>query len=270
MMSKPPYKNTPGASSDLPLRLSKLMGERGLCSRREADALISRGLVYVNGEKVTELGVKVTPDVRITLDPRALQEQKTLATIILNKPVGYVSAQPEKGYEPAIVLIKNQNQEAKDNRELEEGHFENLAVVGRLDIDSHGLLLFTQDGRLAKKIIGEQTSVEKEYLVRIQGLDQISKLEMKKKLELLRYGLSLDGEKLKPARVEQMNDNQLQFVLTEGKKRQLRRMCELVEMKVIGLKRVRIGNIMLGHLPLGNWRFLSPEEIKGFSGTVNK
>lgn len=246
----------PAALDAAPLRLSKLMGERGICSRREADDLIARGMVFVNGEKIIQLGTKVLPDARITLDPRALQEQKELATIILNKPVGYVSSQPEKGYEPAIKLITEENQDPEDKKRLHSKYFENLAVVGRLDIDSHGLLIFTQDGRLAKKIIGEESDVEKEYLVRIENLPNFRKAELNEKLKILRYGLELDGEKLKPAIVEQMNENQLNFILIEGKKRQLRRMCELVGLKVIGLKRVRVGEIMLGNLALGKWKFL--------------
>lgn len=123
-----------------------------------------------------------------------------------------------------------------------------------MDIDSQGLLLFTQDGRIAKKIIGEDSNIEKEYLVRVEG-----KLPADK-LKLLNHGLSLDGKALKPAKVEWLNEDQLRFVLKEGKKRQIRRMCELVGLKVTGLKRVRVGNLKLGKLPEGQWRFVEEEE----------
>jgi 23S rRNA pseudouridine2604 synthase len=129
-----------------------------------------------------------------------------------------------------------------------------LAPAGRLDIDSQGLLVLTQDGRIAKQLIGEESNVDKEYLVRVQGrLDDSG-------LALLNRGLKLDGEYLKPARVTWQNEDQLRFVLREGKKRQIRRMCELVGLTVTGLKRIRIGRVKLGKLPLGQWRYLGPDE----------
>lgn len=236
------------------IRLSKLMAERGLCSRREADSYIERGLVLVDGEVVNQLGTKVSPSVQITLARQAQRQQSSLVTILLNKPIGYVSAQPEPGYEPAIKLLTLQNQFGERTSSLKSEHFKGLAVAGRLDIDSQGLLLFTQDGRIAKQIVGEDGKLEKEYLVRVNGdLPE-------DKLQLLRHGLQLDGKPLKPARVEWINREQLRFVLTEGRKRQIRRMCEAVGLKVLGLKRVRIGKLRLGNLPEGKWRFLRPDE----------
>lgn len=240
--------------SDEKVRLSKLMAERGLCSRREADEYIARGLVLVDGVKIDQLGTKVDRQVRITLEAQALKQQKRLVTIMLNKPVGWVSAQPEPPYQPAVKLIIPQNQWGESAQRLKQEHFEGLAVTGRLDIDSQGLLLFTQDGRIAKKIIGEDSSIEKEYLVRVEG-----KLPADK-LKLLNHGLELDGKPLKPAKVEWLNEDQLRFVLKEGKKRQIRRMCELVGLKVTGLKRVRVGNLKLGKLPEGQWRFVEEDE----------
>ncbi len=236
------------------VRLSKLMTERGICSRREADAFIIQGLVLVDGVVVNQLGIKVSPDAQITLAPQALKQQNILASLILNKPVGYVSTQPEPGYTPAVKLITPANMFGKSELKLRPGHLKNLAVAGRLDIDSRGLLLFTQDGRIAKKVIGQHSRIEKEYIVRVVGPLPDDKLH------LLRDGLELDGEPLLPAQVEWINRDQLRFVLTEGRKRQIRRMCELVGLKVIGLKRVRIGKLRLGNLPEGKWRFLAPDE----------
>lgn len=236
------------------VRLSKLMAEKGLCSRREADIYIAAGLVYVNGEKISVLGTKVSPQDRVTLDAKAMKTQNKLATILLNKPVGYVSAQPEPQYTPAIKLITPENQFGVSKQKLKPDSFAGLAVAGRLDIDSQGLLIFTQDGRIAKQIIGENSQIEKEYLVRVEGNLP------KEKLQLLRFGLELDGKKLKPATVEWVNEDQLRFILNEGKKRQIRRMCELVGLRVRGLKRVRVGKITLGHLPEGKWRFLEADE----------
>src|SRR5215475_10612912 len=240
--------------TDEMVRLSKLMAKRGVCSRREADAFIEQGLVSVNGVIVDRLGAKVAPDAEITLAPLAVKKQKELITILLNKPVGYVSAQPEPGNDPAIILITVANQFGKEKKRLMPEHLNGLAVAGRLDIDSQGLLLFTQDGRLAKKIIGEESGVEKEYIVRVRGSLPDEKLQS------LRSGLTLDGRSLRPAQVEWINRDQLRFVLREGRKRQIRRMCDMVGLKVVGLKRVRIGRIRLGDLPEGKWRFLEADE----------
>lgn len=236
------------------IRLSKLMAQRGICSRREADAFIEQGLVIVDGQVVSQLGTKVSPNAKIQLARQASQQQTNLVTIILNKPIGYVSAQAEDGYEPAIVLLTRANQFGESKLKLRPEHLKGLAVAGRLDIDSQGLLLFTQDGRIAKKIIGEHGKVEKEYIVRVGGLLP------ENRLQLLRHGLELNGKPLKPAKIEWINDDQLRFVLTEGKKRQIRRMCELVGLRVLGLKRVRIGKLKLGNLPEGKWRFLEAGE----------
>ena len=226
------------------------MSERGLCSRREADDYIERGWVYVDGVRVEELGTRIDPSQTITLDKRA--DNISRVTILLNKPVGYVSGQPEPGYQPAIKLIVPASRFAGDNPSIrfERDHLKGLAPAGRLDIDSTGLLVFTQDGRIAKLLIGEDSTIEKEYHVRVEGqLDD-------RGLKLLNHGLSLDDVPLKPAHVTWQNRDQLRFVLREGKKRQIRRMCELVGLKVTGLKRVRIGRVALGELPPGQWRYL--------------
>ncbi len=232
------------------------MAQRGLCSRREADSYIERGWVKVNGVVIDVPGSKVLPDCRIELSPQAQNEQGNSITILLHKPIGYVSAQAEHGYPPASNLITSVNHWAEDasKRGFSNQHTWNLAAAGRLDIDSTGLLVLTQDGRIARQLIGEDSSMEKEYLVRVQGNLSESGLA------LLNHGLKLDDKPLKPAQVAWQNRDQLRFVLREGKKRQIRRMCELVGLKVIGLKRIRIGRVMLGNLPLGQWRYLSEQE----------
>ncbi|WP_407851350.1 pseudouridine synthase [Bordetella petrii] len=238
------------------VRISKLMAERGLCSRREADSYIERGWVRVDGVVVAELGARAFPDQVITLERAAQARQTARVTILINKPVGYVSGQAEKGYTPAAALVTAASRYARDRAPLRfsRAHLQGLAVAGRLDIDSHGLLVLTQDGRIARHLIGEDSGVDKEYLVRVQGrLDA-------RGLALLNHGLSLDGKALKPAQVRWQNADQLCFVLREGRKRQIRRMCELVGLKVVGLKRVRIGRVRLGDLPMGQWRYLREDE----------
>ena len=239
------------------IRLSKRMTELGLCSRREADEYIEKGWVRVDGRVVSELGSRVHPGQVVELDRRGQTAQDRRVTILLNKPVGYVSGQAEDGYEPASVLITAENRWAEDPSETRylHSHHRGLAPAGRLDIDSIGLLVFTQDGRIARALIGDDSSIEKEYHVRVEGTLS------DEGLKLLNHGLSLDGEALRPAKVSWLNEDQLRFVLREGKKRQIRRMCELVGLKVVGLKRVRIGRVMLGHLPPGQWRYLGADEL---------
>jgi 23S rRNA pseudouridine2604 synthase len=241
------------------MRLSKRMSELGISSRREADEWIPKGWVRVDGRVVSELGSRVMPSQQITVDAKAKFVQAQKVTVILNKPVGYVSGQAEDGYEPAVVLIKPANQWREDQSGTRYllTHLRGIAPAGRLDIDSVGLLVLTQDGRIAKQLIGEDSEMEKEYLVRVdkpeEGLSDSN-------LALLNHGLELDGEALRPALVEWINEDQLRFVLKEGKKRQIRRMCEAVGLKVTGLKRVRIGNVMLGDLPTGEWRYMRGDE----------
>jgi 23S rRNA pseudouridine2604 synthase len=239
--------------------VAKLMTERGLASRREADAWIEAGWVTVDGQ-VAVLGQRARPDARIEVDPRARTEQAERVTILLHKPVGVVSGQAEDGYAPAVTLVTPASHWAEDRspRRFHPGQLRGLAPAGRLDIDSTGLLVLTQDGRIAKQLIGDETRVEKEYLVRVQHLRPGPLPDAE--LQRLRHGLSLDGRVLRPARVSWANEDQLRFVLREGRKRQIRRMCELVGLQVLGLKRVRIGSVVLGALPPGQWRYLAPHE----------
>jgi 23S rRNA pseudouridine2604 synthase len=248
-------KHAPESTDDV-MRLAKRMATLGLCSRREADAHILKGWVKVNGEVIKEKGYKVVETDVITLNSQAQAHQNNRVTIILNKPVGYVSAQPEKGYKAAASLITEQNRwkEDKSNIPFSPFHTYGLAPAGRLDIDSQGLLVLTQDGRVAKILIGETSTTDKEYLVRVTGKIKPGGLA------LLNHGLSLDGEKLRPSKVTWQNEDQLKFILNQGKKRQIRRMCELVGLKVIGLKRIRMGKVLLGKLPPGQWRYLAAHE----------
>jgi 23S rRNA pseudouridine2604 synthase len=280
--------NTSAFGPNGTMRLNKRMAELGLASRREADEWIGKGWVKVNG-RVAEMGMQVAPDVKIEVTPQAQGEQANQVTILINKPMGLVSGQAEDGHLPAITLVQPQNRWVDDNARFffHPKQLKSLVPAGRLDIDSIGLLVLTQDGRVARQLIGEDSVMEKEYLVRViyLGLDADGVLKPDPKpsqltriddddvvstnvqaifppalLTRLRHGLSLDGQALKPAQVSWQNPEQLRVVLTEGKKRQIRRMCELVGLKVVGLKRVRIGNVMLGNLPLGQWRYLQPHE----------
>jgi 23S rRNA pseudouridine2604 synthase len=249
-------------------RLNKRMAELGLCSRREADDWIARGWVRVNGE-VAPMGLQVGPDARIDVDPQARGQQQQQVTILLNKPIGYVSGQAEDGYQPAAALVQERTHWRGDasRQRFSPQHLRGLAPAGRLDIDSIGLLVLTQDGRVARQLIGEDSTTEKEYLVRVTFHDgqrevaaDVQSAFPREQLQRLRHGLALDGKQLERAQVDWQNPEQLRFVLTEGRKRQIRRMCEQVGLKVVGLKRIRIGRVVLGNLPVGQWRYLAPHE----------
>ena len=243
------------ADTDTP-RLSKRLSELGLCSRREAEEWIVNGWVRVDGEVVDVLGSRVSRTANIDIDAAAADAQSRQVTVLLNKPIGYVSGQPEDGHEAAIKLIEPENRWEQDQNPLRfvPVHRKGLATAGRLDIDSTGLLVLTQDGRIARHLIGNDSAVEKEYLVRVSG--ELTEEGM----DALSHGLSLDGKPLKPVKVSWQNEHQLRFVLREGKKRQIRRMCEAVGLQVTGLKRIRIGSVVLGQLPAGQWRYLLPNE----------
>ena len=258
----------PSASGATTVRLNKRMAELGLCSRREADAWIDQGWVMVNGQ-VAEMGMQVGSTDRITVEREAQAQQEQQVTVLLHKPMGYVSGQAEDGHEPAMVLFQARNQWSGDTTRIRfsPAQFKGLAPAGRLDIDSVGMLVMTQDGRVARQLIGEDADMEKEYLVRVTCSGPQGDIAVNvqahfpaAQMQRLRHGLSLDGKPLKPAQVEWQNPEQLRFVLKEGKKRQIRRMCEQVGLKVVGLKRIRMGRISLGALPVGQWRYLGAKE----------
>ncbi len=247
-----------------PVRLNKRLADLGLCSRREADEWIERGWVRVNGQ-VAPMGLKVTLQDRVSVDRQADAMQAQRVTILLHKPVGYVSGQAEDGHQPAVTLIDARSHWRGDasHQRFSPAQLRGLAPAGRLDIDSTGLLVLTQDGRVARQLIGEDSDIDKEYLVRVAYGDVTTDVQAAfppAQLARLRHGLSLDGQALRPAQVDWQNPEQLRFVLREGKKRQIRRMCELVGLKVTGLKRVRIGRVLLGQLPPGQWRYLGQRE----------
>jgi 23S rRNA pseudouridine2604 synthase len=232
-----------------PQRVNKWLGQSGVCSRREAEGFIERGLISIDGQVVTDTGRKILPGQTLTLSdsggPAAL-------SVVLHKPMGIVSAQPEPGQTPAVRLLtkaalvgESPTIPDRDTR---------LAPLGRLDMDSRGLLLLSDDGVLAKAIIGPESGLEKEYLVRVTG--KITP----EKIARLCHGLSMDGRQLKPAKVSVVQGQELRFILKEGRNRQIRRMCELVGLHVMDLVRIRIGTLRLDDLPEGKWRVLNDHE----------
>ncbi|HEY8617731.1 pseudouridine synthase [Phenylobacterium sp.] len=240
---------------DEPQRVNKWLAQSGVCSRREAEALIAQGLVAIDGETVADAGRKILPGQTLTL---ADAGGAGPLSVVLHKPMGYVSAQPEAGQIPAVRLLTREAL-VGDSPQI-PGRDTRLAPLGRLDMDSRGLLILSEDGVLAKAIIGPESDLEKEYLVKVTG--KITP----EKIKLLCHGLKLDGRPLKPARVSHVQGQELRFILKEGRNRQIRRMCELVGMHVMDLVRIRIGGLVLGDLPEGRWRVLQPHERAMLTG----
>jgi 23S rRNA pseudouridine2604 synthase len=241
-----------------PQRVNRWLAQSGVCSRREAESLIAQGLVSIDGEVVGDAGRKIAAGQTLVLADRATATLGGALTVLLHKPVGWVSAQPEHGQIPAVRLLTAERLVGESP--VIPDRDTRLAPVGRLDLDSRGLLILSEDGVVAKAVIGPQSELEKEYLVRVEGpLNG-------RKMNLLRHGLELDGRQLKPARVSAAGDQVLRFVLQEGRNRQIRRMCELVELEVVDLFRTRIGPLKLAELPEGHWRVLTADERRTLVG----
>jgi 23S rRNA pseudouridine2604 synthase len=241
-----------------PQRVNRWLAQSGVCSRREAEALIAQGLVSIDGEVVSDVGRKILPGQTLVLADKASSQLDAQMSVLLHKPKGVVSAQPERGQVPAVRLLTRDALWAP-SRAI-PGMDSKLAPVGRLDMDSRGLLILSEDGVLAKAVIGPASDLEKEYRVAVMG--EITEY----KLNLLRHGLMLDGRQLKPAEVDVISDQRLRFVLKEGRNRQIRRMCELLELVVVDLFRVRIGPLDLGDMPEGRWRPITAVERERLIG----
>ena len=235
-----------------PQRVNKWLAQSGVCSRREAEALIGKGLVFIDGQRVDDAGRKIENGQTLVLNDGAQAILDTMLSVVFHKPIGIVSSLPQDDQVEAASLLTAQAQ--WDQGGAVPGPGNNLAPLGRLDRDSRGLLVLSEDGVLAKALIGPESNIDKEYMVLLTGVIT------PRKLDLLRNGLELDGRKLRPAKVRQIHDQKLNIVLKEGRNRQIRRMAEAVELRVVDLMRVRVGPLQLGDLPEGQWRHLTPEE----------
>jgi 23S rRNA pseudouridine2604 synthase len=246
------------------VRLNKRMAQLGIASRREADGLIAAGRVRVDGVIKRELGVRVTLDQRIELDAIGKAAQAARLTVIIHKPPGLVSGQAEDGYEDAATLLRPEHLdpghpwtpwgEMPTKEAFPHGWTRGLAPAGRLDLDSSGMLVITSDGTVARTLIGPERRIEKEYVVRLDSEpndDQIRRL---------RFGLRLDDRALMAAQVDRIGPGKLRMVLREGRKRQIRRMVEMLGLQVVSLIRVRIGGVKLGDLERSHFRFLRDDE----------
>ena len=311
----PASQNRTASSSQMPseevqetsqqkMRLIKRMSQLNLCSRREADRLIGEGRVLVDGNPAT-IGQKVDNDctaIQILDHKKSNSSHKKKrgavgllrGAVVLNKPLGYVSGQPDHENVPAIRLLTRENFYApansetnvewdlafmeRDGRSFDSMSWDGYAPAGRLDKDSSGLLVFTDSGVLAKNLIGSDHKIEKEYIVTVEPVDQVTRREravnpnyiipnVSYSLKPFHRGGSYlmgDHRPLKACKANWIEHGRvLRIILREGRKQQIRRMCrELLGLHVIGLERVRIGPIELGDLPEGSWRALTKEEYE--------
>ena len=229
------------------IRLNKFLAMAGVASRREADRMISEGRVSINGETVVELGVQVDEEKdKIEVGGKIIIQPKSKVYLVLNKPPGYLVTAKDPFQRPTIMdLLPN----------LKSRVF----PVGRLDLDSEGLVLLTNDGELAHRLMHPSYQVIKEYRVRINAKPELSTLAT------LERGISLDGKKTAPAKfrilTSTVKGTLLLARLYEGRKRELRRMFEFKGFRVLALKRIKLGSLHLGNLKKGEWRYLSREEI---------
>lgn len=228
-------------------RLQKLISQAGITSRRAAEELILAGRVTVNGAVVTELGSKADPARdTITVDGKPVRPVNTHLYILLNKPAGYMTTLDDPEGRPLVTsLLKEVN--------------ERVYPVGRLDYNTEGLLLLTNDGDWANKLMHPRHEIDKEYHVRVRGKAHKSQIDQ------LAAGVMLDDKKTAPASVRLIKDGEqndwLSITIHEGRNRQIRRMCEAVSLSVVRLKRVRYGNLELGELKSGQYRMLSEAEV---------
>jgi 23S rRNA pseudouridine2604 synthase len=221
------------------MRLNKFISESGVSSRREADAWIAAGRVSVNGAP-GQLGTQVTPGDVVLVDGRPLPVRRTLVYIALNKPPG-ITCTTERDVPGNIVDFV--------------GHAERIFPIGRLDKDSEGLILLTNDGDIVNEVLREEHGHEKEYLVTVEPAVTANFLSM------MAAGVRIGAEKTKPARVTRVDANRFRIVLTQGLNRQIRRMCSALGWRVKRLVRLRIMHIRLGDLPSGRWRPLTESEL---------
>jgi 23S rRNA pseudouridine2604 synthase len=228
------------------IRINKFISEKGICSRREADKLIEAGKVIINGAKA-ETGSKVKAGDEVKLDGKLLTEREQLVYIALNKPVGITSTTEHK---------------VKDNIVDFVNYPKRIFPIGRLDKDSEGLILLTNDGDIVNKILRAGNNHDKEYIVTV---DKPITAEF---IKGMASGVKILDTITKPCIITKETKNMFRIILTQGLNRQIRRMCEAFDYKVVKLKRIRIMNIHLKDLPTGKWRYLAAEELKTLNSLI--
>ncbi len=221
-------------------RLNKYIASCGICSRRKADDLILQGRVKINNEVVTNLGAQVNSNDVVKVDNKEINKEEKKVYIMLNKPKGYVTTSHDQFNRKSVLDLINE-----DVR---------VYPIGRLDMYTEGLLLLTNDGEFSNKMMHPRNKVEKTYIVTTD-----TKIT-NKQINDLKTGVDIGGYITKPAKVRILNNNRLEIIISEGKNRQVRRMCESVGINLLNLRRVKIGNLKLGNLQSGKYRYLTEQE----------
>lgn len=223
------------------IRLNKYIALAGVCSRRNADTIILEGRVKVNGQTITELGTKVTCKDKVEVDSKEIRLETNKIYVMLNKPKGYVTTSKEQFNRPSVLDLINVS--------------ERIFPIGRLDMDSEGLLLLTNDGDFTNEIIHPTKHVSKTYEVELKSDIY------EEKIKLLKRGVDIGGYTTKPAEIGVISERKILITIYEGKNRQIRRMCEAIDNKVVSLKRISIGKLDLGNLKTGEYRLLNKDEL---------
>lgn len=245
MSSQPQPEPRKGEAAPSGERLQKVLAAAGIASRRAAEEIIRAGRVTVNGELVTEMGVRVGPADRIFVDGKPISRTPRHTYVLLNKPVGVIStAHDEHGRRTVVDLVETP---------------ERVYPVGRLDYDSEGLLLLTNDGELTFRLLHPRHEIPREYHV------WVSPPPTEEQLAKLRRGVEIEGKRTQPAQVRRMAGGFLSITIHEGRKRQIRLMGEAVGLQINRLRRVRMGPLTLGSLQPGAWRELRPDEIEALN-----
>ena len=229
------------------VRLNKYISESGFCSRREADKLIENGLVTIDGVKAS-MGTKVSKGQKVKVNVKLISKDEDLVYIVLNKPVG-ITCTTEHKVKGNIVDFVN--------------HRKRIFPIGRLDKDSQGLILMTNDGDIVNKILRAGNNHEKEYIV------TVNKPINEEFVKRMSNGIRILGQVTKKCYVKKEGNNTFRIILTQGLNRQIRRMCEALGYEVVKLKRIRIMNINLGELRIGEWRDLTYKELKGLNNLIS-
>ncbi len=219
------------------------MADCGVASRRKCEEIILQGNVKVNGKKVTELGTKVTEDDEVSVNGKIIKKVFKKVYIAMNKPTGFITSVSDEFERPTVMNL------------VEDEIFTRVYPVGRLDFDTEGLLILTNDGELTYKLTHPKHTVYKTYVATLNDVPH------PKDIERLKKGVVIDGRKTQQPKVNWLKDNIVEISISEGRNRQVRKMFEAIGYDVINLKRISIGNLTLGNIPLGRWRHLSTSEI---------
>lgn len=225
------------------MRINKYIANAGICSRRKADEYIMYGKVKVNGEVISSLGIDIDENKDIVeVEDVVVKLEEEKIYLMLNKPIGYVTTMDEQYDRPSVIDLINENVR--------------VYPIGRLDMYTEGLLLLTNDGEFANKMMHPKNKIRKTYIARVTG--KITE----EKINNLKDGVEIDEYLTAPAEVYKVSENELKIIIAEGKNRQIRKMCETQDLKVVLLRRVKVGNLELGNLKLGKYRRLSLDEIE--------